>query len=204
MKPLSANLEDYLRATDVIDWEHRGIIEKAREITRSRPDEVASAKALFEWVRDEIPHSKDIGSDLVTCTASEVLREGTGICFAKSHLLAAVLRAVGIPAGLCYQAFVRDPPYTGLALHGLNGVYLRSQGKWILLDARGNTGPIDAQFSTDEPSLAFPMDPEQGEFPCEWIYPDPLPEVVSVLTSFTSRAEMWPHLPGPVSRQLPT
>jgi len=46
--------------------------------------------------------------DVVTCSASEVLREGTGICFAKSHLLAALLRAVGIPAGLCYQVYQRS------------------------------------------------------------------------------------------------
>ncbi len=197
MKPVSDNLEDYLWATEVIDWEHPCIIEKAREITRVCSDEVERAKAFFEWVRDEIPHSKDIGSDLVTCTASEVLREGTGICYAKSHLLAALLRAIGIPAGLCYQALTRDPPYTGICLHGLNGVYLRSLGRWILLDARGNTGEIDARFSTDERSLAFPMDPEQGEFLYEEIYPDPLPEVVAVLTSFTSRNEMWSHLPGP-------
>jgi len=35
----------------------------------------------------------------VTCKASDVLIYGTGYCYAKSHLLAALLRANAIPAG---------------------------------------------------------------------------------------------------------
>lgn len=31
-----------------------------------------------------------------------------GICFAKSHLLAALLRCKSIPAGFCYQKLILD------------------------------------------------------------------------------------------------
>jgi len=84
-----------------------------------------------------------------------------------------------------------------LALHGLNGVYLPSLARWVRVDARGNTGTIDAQFSLAEEKLAFPVDPQQGEFLYETIYTDPIPEVVTVLRGFTSLHALWPYLPAP-------
>lgn len=46
-----------------------------------------------------IKHSWDVQDKRVTKTAAEVLEQGVGICWAKSNLLAALLRANGIPAG---------------------------------------------------------------------------------------------------------
>ena len=97
MKTESDKIHEYLRVTQIIDWDNRNVLAKAREIVKGFGDNITKIKCLFEWVRDEIPHSKDINSDIVSCTASEVLKAGTGICFAKSHLLAALLRANGIP-----------------------------------------------------------------------------------------------------------
>ncbi len=197
MKPQSDNLGDYLKVTAIIDWDNSEMVKQTNETVRGLERDVDRGRALFEWVRDEIPHSKDISSDVVTCSASEVLKHRTGICFAKSHLLAAMLRSAGIPAGFCYQVFRREAPYSGLALHGLNGVYIESLSKWIRVDSRGNTGSIDAQFSVDEEKLAFPVGPERGEFIYETIYVAPVSPVVEVLMRFTSRTEMWPHLPKP-------
>ncbi len=64
---------------------------------------MAIAHRCFEFVRDEVRHSWDFKENPVTCHASEVLRHRTGYCYAKTHLLAALLRANRIPAGLCYQ-----------------------------------------------------------------------------------------------------
>lgn len=202
MKLQSPHLTDYLKHTPIIDWEVPAIIEQTQAITRSLTHDTEKARALFEWVRDAIPHSWDIGTDVVTCTASQVLQQRTGLCYAKSHLLAAMLRCSGIPAGFCYQVFRRNPPYHGLALHGLNGVYLPSLGQWVRVDARGNTGTIDAQFSLTEERLAFPVDPHQGEFLYETIYSDPAPAVVAVLRGFTSLPALWPHLPRPFTQDM--
>jgi hypothetical protein len=134
----------------------------------------------------------------VTCTASEVLRHGTGICFAKSHLLAAFLRAVDIPAGFCYQALRLDPPVNNeLVLHGFNGIYLAGLGRWIRVDARGNTGEINARFSVDTEQLAFPMDASAGEFIFETIFAAPARSVVNRLKKYDSRRELWLDLPKP-------
>ncbi len=80
----------------------------ARTLATGSDNRIAVARRCFEWVRDKIRHSRDSGLQPVTCTASDVLRIGSGYCYAKSHLLAALLRANGIPAGLCYQRLSRD------------------------------------------------------------------------------------------------
>ncbi|KJH70113.1 transglutaminase-like domain-containing protein [Aliterella atlantica] len=196
MKPISNNLDDYLAVTPIIDWNTSIVANKAKELTANLQDDITKAQYLFEWVRDNIPHSKDIDADAVTCSASEVLEVGTGICFAKSHLLAAMLRAVGIPAGFCYQVCVSDD---SKILHGLNGIYLLSLKRWIRVDPRGNTGEIDAQFDLQTERLAFPPNPALGEFVYNEIWSNPVPEVVEVLTKFTSRRQMWKHLPTSIS-----
>jgi len=204
MKLLSPHLADYLKCTPIIDWESPAVIAQTAVLTRDLTHDTERAQALFEWVRDRIPHSRDIGADVVTCAASEVLQKRTGLCYAKSHLLAAMLRCAGIPAGFCYQVFRRNPPYHSLALHGLNGLYLASLSRWVRVDARGNTGTIDAQFSLTEEKLAFPVDPHQGEFLDETIYTDPAPEVVAVLRGFTSLHALWPYLPAPFAEDVRT
>src|SRR5688572_3092425 len=157
MKLQSQHLADYLQYTAVIDWQTPAVIEQTQAVTASLTHDIEKAKALFAWVHDTIPHSSDIGADVVTCIASEVLAHRTGLCYAKSHLLAAMLRCAGIPAGFCYQVFRRQPPYEGLALHGLNGLHIPILSLWIRVDARGNTGAIDAQFSLTKEQLAFPV-----------------------------------------------
>jgi len=196
MYPESDEMEEYLASDAVVDWQDAEVQQKALELTKSLPDEIDKAKCLYEWVRDAIPHSADAGLDVITCSASEVLRHGTGICFAKSHLLAALLRAVGIPAGFCYQVLRRDPPLDNdPVLHGLNAIYLASLDRWIRVDARGNSGAIDAQFSIKKERLAFAMDPEADEFIYETIFAAPVQSVVSRLKMYSSRSELWQDLP---------
>ena len=196
MNPESPNLSDYLHPTPTIDSEHPSVRRHAEEIIGGLAGELDQAKALFEWVRDTIPHSWDIQSRKVTCKASQVLAEGTGICFAKSHLLAAMSRAAGIPAGLCYQQFRRNPEYGGDGLHGLNAIYLASVAKWVRVDPRGNKPGVDAQFSLDEEKLAYPPDSENGEFIYETIFADADRAVVEFLEGSDDLLDSWPDLPS--------
>ena len=54
------------------------------------------------------------------------------------------------------------------------------------MDARGNTGAIDAQFSLTKEQFAFPVEPQQGDWLYETIYTAPVPAVIEVLQGFTS------------------
>lgn len=201
MKPESQDLNDYLVSDAIVDWQTPAVQRKALELTRSLTDEIDKARCLYEWVRDVIPHTNDAGLDIVTCAASEVLHHGTGVCFSKCHLLAALLRANNIPAGFCYQVLRLDPPVDNeLVLHGFNGIYLASLGKWIRVDARGNTGGINAQFSIDKEQLAFAMDPAAGEFIYDTIFAAPVSNVVDRLKKYASRRELWLDLPKAFDR----
>lgn len=80
-------------------------------------------------------------------------------------------------------------------LHGLNGIYLAELGRWVRVDASGNTRGINAQFLIDKEQLAFPMDLSAGEFIYDVIFVSPAKIVVDTLRRYKSRAEMWPHLP---------
>ena len=92
--------EAYLESSDIIDWKSQAVHDLARHLAVSSSHPVDVARSCFEWVRDEISHSGDSHVNVMTCRASEVLRERTGWCFAKSHLLAALLRANALPAGM--------------------------------------------------------------------------------------------------------
>ena len=196
MYPESDDLSEYLVSDAIVDWQTPAVREKALELTRSLSDEVTKARCLYEWVRDSISHSNDAGLDIVTCTASEVLYHGTGICFAKSHLLAALLRAVNIPAGFCYQVLRLDPPVDNEpVLHGFNALYLATLDKWIRVDARGNTNGINAQFNVKKEQLAFAMDPLADEFIYETIFAAPVSSVVNRLKMYKSRSKLCLDLP---------
>ncbi|HEY9653504.1 MAG TPA: transglutaminase family protein [Coleofasciculaceae cyanobacterium] len=186
-------MESYLQASKIIDWQHPNILELANTIASTNDTIEAIAKACFEWVRDKIHHSSDYQMNPVTCRASDVLQYKTGYCYAKSHLLAALLRANGIPAGFCYQRLSvndRGEPY---CLHGLNAVYLPEVG-WYRVDARGNRPGINAQFTPPQEQLAFKIQCS-GEADCECIFSAPLPVVVEALQSCRNWDDMLCNLP---------
>ena len=186
------NTKAYLESTDIIDWKTPVVADLAKEIALPHEQPIAVARACFKWVRDQIGHSGDIQAEVVTSSASEVLQEKTGWCFAKSHLLAALLRANGIPTGLCYQRLRRDDG-TGFTLHGLNAIHLPEFG-WYRADARGNKTGVDAQFIPPVEQLAWPVS-EPGEIDLPEIWAEPLPMVAKYLQENDTLADAKLHLP---------
>ncbi|NDJ54397.1 MAG: transglutaminase family protein [Chloroflexi bacterium] len=186
-------MEEYLRANEVIDWQHPEIVELAKQIALEHKTSTAIAKGCFEWVRDEIRHSFDYQINPVTCRASDVLRYKTGYCYAKSHLLAALLRANQIPAGFCYQRLSIDDQGAPYSLHGFNAIYLPEIG-WYRVDVRGNKEGINAQFTPSEERLAYnPQLPEEADFKA--ILSEPLQIVVEALQAHVTWDSMLRNLP---------
>lgn len=187
------SFDEFLRCTEIIDFDDEGVSAKARELGEGCASDVEIAKRCFEFVRDEIHHTNDYQDNITTCKASEVLAYGTGWCYAKSHLLAALLRANGIPTALCYQrlsVFDDGAPY---CLHGLNAVYLKDYG-WYRIDARGNKDGVDAQFMPPVEKLAFGLNFE-GERDIDGRFADPLPVVVEALRKYDTREGVLNNLP---------
>ncbi len=186
-------MKQYLSSNAIIDWQHPEVIKKSKEISYGIDSHEDIAKACFEFVRDEIKHSNDFKLNPVTCKASDVLKYKTGYCYAKSHLLAALLRANKIPAGLCYQRLTIENDEPPFCLHGLNAVYLPRVG-WYRIDARGNKEGVYAEFSPPSEQLAFPIITE-GEADLPEIWPEPLPDIVSVLNESNTYEEVANNLP---------
>jgi transglutaminase-like putative cysteine protease len=183
----------YLQSTEFIDFDHPAVASKAKELAAGCETEEELAERCFLFVRDEIKHSWDFRLDPVTCRASDVLLHGTGYCYAKSHLLAALLRANGLPAGLCYQRLSVDGKAPPFCLHGLNAVFLNRHG-WYRIDARGNKPGVDAAFCPPVEKLAFPIVIDgEADFPEIWA--EPLRAVVRVLTENDTVEQVCRNLP---------
>jgi transglutaminase-like putative cysteine protease len=195
------DIQAYLQASEIIDWQDPAVLALADRLAAPGQTTTEIAKICFKWVRDEIGHSRDYQMNPVTYRASDVLKYKTGYCFAKSHLLAALLRANQIPAGLCYQRLSIDDPLeqklinsdVPCTLHGLNAVLLPEIG-WYRIDARGNKSGVDAQFNPPQEQLAFQLKlPEEVDFP--EVLAEPLPLVVQVLQQSQTWQEVLLRLP---------
>lgn len=169
---------DYLRANDWVESDHPDVVRLGSELRAASADDVDLARASFEWVRDEVAHSYDVQDPRVTLSATDVLRERVGLCYAKSVLYAALLRSQGVPAALSYQRLRSSNG--GFVLHGLVSVHL--DGAWHRQDPRGNKPGVDAQFSIGTESLVYRVDATVGERDYRTLYDAPAPEVVAALT----------------------
>jgi hypothetical protein len=91
-KPLivPATVNQYLRCSDIVDFDDTAVSGLA--------DSVAGGDDVTVLiVRDRFTHSFDAGAESgIACSASDVVRLDHGLCYAKSHLLAALLRSNGI------------------------------------------------------------------------------------------------------------
>ncbi|WNZ13822.1 transglutaminase domain-containing protein [Streptomyces sp. 11x1] len=186
------DLSAYLAADEVIDHHHPRVRQTAAQLAKEVTDSYDYARVAFEYVRDGIPHSQDADDPRVTWRASDVLDQRTGICYAKAHALAALLRAEDIPTALCYQRLAHDDG-EGHVVHGL--VAVRFHGAWHRQDPRGNKPGVDARFSLDGERLAFVPDTAAGESDDPILHAAPHPAVLGALRAARDRAHLWRMLP---------
>lgn len=188
----SKNILDYLQELPpVIQFNTPLVQEKIRKIESQTSSQRERAKIAFELARDGVAHSFDTKNEIITITAEEALENRDGICFAKSHLLATLLRGMGIPAGFCYQRVLRKGTVeSGYALHGLNAVYLPETG-WFRVDPRGNKPGINSQFTTEKEQLAYPIRSELGEVDYPNVLTEPLPSVIESMRNSKDCEELF-------------
>lgn len=188
----TTGLGAYLKESRVVDFHSTLLQAKIAGIRSLAVRDEERAKMAFEYVRDQIGHSFDLNSDRVTITASQVMACREGICFAKSHLLAALLRGLNIPAGFCYQRVTRKgAPESGYALHGLNAVHLPSRRVWFRLDPRGNKPGVNSQFSIEREQLAYPIRSELGEVDYPYVFVEPREEVLASMRDSADGQELF-------------
>lgn len=187
-------VDKFLAEDLYVDFSHPLIQKKAGELFSDETSDREKALTAYLFVRDEIPHSFDIGADIITAKASDVLHHKTGICHAKANLLAALLRSQNIPAGFCFQHLtLADDGTLGYCVHCFNAVFLEDH--WIKLDARGNTKGICAQFSLEKPKLAFQNLGGYDEYFWPGIFASPHPETMRMLEKASSIQDIIDNIP---------
>jgi len=202
-KPDRAGFDRYLEDTIVVDWQTPSVLECAREFGRGAEQEPKRVEAAFLFVRDEIRQSLDGETDELPCSASQVLKAREGLSYAKSHLLAALLRAGGVPSGFGYQRIVDLETSAGYALHGFVVCWLSSLERWVALDPRGNTATVHTEFRVEgPPSLAYEPDPQSGEAVSWVFFARPLKGVVDLLDRGEGLGRVRRHLPANISSAL--
>lgn len=177
--PTQVAPEGFLEGDDIVDTQDPDVARFAKWLRSHSSSVEEFSRSAFEWVRDEVAHSWDAQDPRSTITASEVLRQRVGLCYAKSHLLAALLRSEGVPCALAYQR-LNDESF-GYMLHGLVAVHIH--GRWHRQDPRGNKPGIDAQFSLGDERLAWVVREDAGEIDYPGLYLQPAQGVVEALRS---------------------
>lgn len=169
-------MHEFLRPSETIDFDHLEVQAFLKASGWSRLDPRSAVAQAYCFVRDDVSHSYDARDPRPTLLASETLRERTGLCYSKSHLLAALLRGLRIPAAIRYQRLALDEGY---CLHAFNSAWL--DGHWVDLDARGNNDRVRAEFTSQGSCLAFQPSPERGEETLDGYFAEPAPSVVLAL-----------------------
>ena len=187
-------MQKFLIETKYVDYNDIAIQLKTKELFTHNMGDVEKTRIAYEFVRDKIPHSFDCNATVITAKASDVLKKQTGICHAKSNLLAALLRSQRIPTGFCFEHItLEEDDAMGYCVHAYNAVYLN--GHWIYLDARGNKENVNAQFSLETPILAYPPREEYDEYFFKGIYANPHQDTMTMLENAKSLQDIMDNIP---------
>jgi len=159
---LLLNRERYLQATELINFEHEMIQEKAAELARGCANSVAVAEQIFHFVRDEIRYAFRVPHDAGQFKASAILRAKMGFCTQKAILFCALARSRGIPAGIYFfdivdhslpEKFAELLRTRTMFRHGVPTLFLN--GAWRKLDAT-----LDAKLVEKNGLFAVEFSPE--------------------------------------------
>jgi transglutaminase-like putative cysteine protease len=168
----------YLKPTQTIDSDHESIQEIAKALSRNRAGWVEKATRLFYFVRDSIPYNLFMISMYAEdFKANCILEWKQGYCVQKAVLLAALARAMGIPARLAFArirnhrtpAELREKLGTNIfPRHCYNQLYL--EGRWINLAATFDQGLCQrhelptVEFNGTDDALLPPLDFNENSY----------------------------------------
>ena len=124
-----SQLKKFLEPERFIEADDPVLAGKAREITSGAADSWQAATRLSRWVADNISYAIPGGG-----SARKTFDIRAGECGGHSMLLAALCRAVGIPARVVFGAMYAPNFGGGFGQHGWNEIYMGRAG-WVPVDA---------------------------------------------------------------------
>lgn len=136
---MNTNLEPYLQPGPCVNSDAAEIITLAKSLADPDKSQVDNAVILYYYVRDTIRYNPyDVGTSREDWQATKTLASGESWCVPKAVLLAALCRAIGIPARLGFAdvvnhlstARLRESMKTDVFYyHGYCSIYLN--GRWV-------------------------------------------------------------------------
>ncbi len=144
-------VEQYLQATDYIDYEHPHIQQILEDLDLDGLSDVDKAVKLFYYVRDTISYSAKVSLlDPKIFRASFTLQQPTSFCIPKALALCALSRAVGIPARIHLVDFYNhrlsdklEEIWGTKVMAGHCYTELHLNGKWIKATPSLDSGTCD-------------------------------------------------------------
>jgi hypothetical protein len=145
-----------------VDSDHPAIQQLAASLVTDGMSETERLMAIHDWVAAHIAYDYDAYASGQDCLvpASQTLEERTGTCGNYSFLVAALARALRMPARVVYgQVCCNSAWGSAPQLHAWNQVY--ADGRWVTLDATWDAGYIrDGRFVAAPSDRYFDPSPE--------------------------------------------
>lgn len=138
-KTIEVSLDDdndvFLNSVQVINFsENPNTVEKAVELTKDIENLDEKIKTLWEFMVKNNDYDYDKLATLKSTylpTPDNTLKDGQGICYDFSSLLASMLRSEGIPAKLI-KGYAPD---YAVGYHAWNEIYDEKNEKWVVVDS---------------------------------------------------------------------
>jgi len=125
----------FLNSVQVINFkDNTKTVEKAVELTKDIEDLDKKIEALWEFMVNNNDYDYEKLATLKSTylpTPDNTLKDGEGICYDFSSLLASMLRSEGIPAKLI-KGYAPD---YAVGYHAWNEIYDEKNDKWVVVDS---------------------------------------------------------------------
>lgn len=209
-KNLKPDFTKYLAETDIIDFSSDEVQKVCAQFEHFRETPEVLAEKAFYFVKDNFPCSPGHKVKELSIKASDVIKNGHGLSFAKAHLYAAILRNFKIPAGFCYQILKSGNDEKENAdgrkrhghkknhffPHGFNAVYFENLKKWVHLDVSAVPGGKQTVFSLDEENdrnLCFEPDYSKYEVELPLNFTNPFNSLIECMKKCQDKNDFFKH-----------
>jgi transglutaminase-like putative cysteine protease len=143
----------FLAPSSRVECGHQEIVALAQSLAQDYQDMIGLAKSFAEWIATNTSHDNEqaerISAGGRPLGALEFLHSRQGTCGERAHLLAAFLRAKGIPSKFVHGCLLPWKPDEHTWAHAWVEVYLAGEG-WLPLDPRKSNEPQRKDYLTAE------------------------------------------------------
>ncbi|NLO22695.1 MAG: transglutaminase domain-containing protein [Syntrophomonadaceae bacterium] len=142
----------YMVASIYVDSHQSEIIDLAAAIAPEGMSGREKAESIHSWITQNIKYDYEayLNQDVHLRQASQILKEGKGLCRDFSFLFAALARAAQLPAKVVYGQAETDSNWE---MHAWNEVMI--DGQWVAVDSSWDAGYIKGKSFVQAPSRKY-------------------------------------------------